>query len=130
MVTGAGTCHSCGTALRETARFCDGCGSPVAAIREAAEFKQVTVLFADLVHSMHLAEALGAERLREVLTELVDRAAKVVDRYGGTVDKFTGDGVMAPSVPRSHSRTTRPGVSGRAGHSKRVGVACRTGARA
>ncbi|MFN8071505.1 MAG: adenylate/guanylate cyclase domain-containing protein [Mycobacterium sp.] len=67
----------------------------MAAIREAAEFKQVTVLFADLVHSMHLAEALGAERLREVLTELVDRAAKVVDRYGGTVDKFTGDGVMA-----------------------------------
>lgn len=94
-MTGAGTCHSCGTTLRETARFCDACGSPVAAIREAAEFKQVTVLFADLVHSMHLADVLGAERLREVLTELVDRAAEVVDRYGGTVDKFTGDGVMA-----------------------------------
>ena len=60
-----------------------------------AEYKQVTVLFADVVHSMDIAAAVGAERLREIMTELVDRATAVVQRYGGTVDKFTGDGIMA-----------------------------------
>jgi class 3 adenylate cyclase len=55
----------------------------------------VTVLFADVVHSMDIAAAVGAERLREIMAELVDRATKVVKRYGGTVDKFTGDGMMA-----------------------------------
>jgi adenylate cyclase len=44
---------------------------------------------------MDIAAAVGAERLREIMTELVDRATAVVKRYGGTVDKFTGDGVMA-----------------------------------
>ena len=60
-----------------------------------AEYKQVTVLFADVVHSMDIAAAVGAERLREIMAELVDRCAAVVKRYGGTVDKFTGDGIMA-----------------------------------
>ena len=55
----------------------------------------MTVLFADVVHSMDIAAAVGAERLREIMTELVTDAAGVVQRYGGTVDKFTGDGVMA-----------------------------------
>ena len=55
----------------------------------------MTVLFADVVHSMDIAAAVGAERLREIMAELVDRAAVVVQRYGGTVDKFTGDGIMA-----------------------------------
>jgi class 3 adenylate cyclase len=55
----------------------------------------VTVLFADMVHSMDIAAAVGAERLREIMTELVNRASAVVHRYGGTVDKFTGDGIMA-----------------------------------
>jgi class 3 adenylate cyclase len=55
----------------------------------------VTVLFADVVHSMDIAAAVGAERLREIMTELVNGATAVVQRYGGTVDKFTGDGIMA-----------------------------------
>jgi class 3 adenylate cyclase len=62
---------------------------------QSAEFKQVTVLFADVVHSMDMAAALGAERFREVMTELVNVSAAVVRRYGGMVDKFTGDGIMA-----------------------------------
>jgi adenylate cyclase len=77
------------------AQFCDACGSPIASLDRAAEFKQVTVLFADVVHSMDIAAAVGAERLREIMTELVNRSAAVVQRYGGTVDKFTGDGIMA-----------------------------------
>ncbi len=55
----------------------------------------MTVLFADVVHSMDIAAAVGPERLREIMAELVNRAAVVVQRYGGTVGSFTGDGIMA-----------------------------------
>jgi adenylate cyclase len=96
-VTATGVaCAACGAeASRAGARFCDACGSPLSVQDSHAEFKQVTVLFADVVGSMELATALGAERLREIMTALVERAARVVKRYGGTVDKFTGDGIMA-----------------------------------
>ena len=52
-------------------------------------------MFADVVHSMDIAAAVGAERLREIMTDLFGRASAIVDRYGGRVDKFTGDGIMA-----------------------------------
>ncbi|MGZ4564901.1 MAG: AAA family ATPase [Mycobacterium sp.] len=97
-MTAALTCARCGAKLRPTAKFCDECGlelRPTAVSGTPAEYKQVTVLFADVVHSMDIAAAVGAERLREIMTELVTRAAAVVQRYSGTVDKFTGDGVMA-----------------------------------
>src|SRR6201987_1211239 len=89
------SCGSCGTKLNQTAKFCSECGAAVSAVTQPAEYKQVTVLFADVVHSMDIAAALGTERLREIMTELVDRSSVVVQRYGGTVDKFTGDGIMA-----------------------------------
>ena len=89
------TCTKCCAELRPTAKFCDECGSPTAASGTPAEYKQVTVLFADVVRSMDIAATVGAERLREIMTELVTHAAVVVQRYGGTVDKFTGDGLMA-----------------------------------
>ena len=75
-------------------KFCHGCGSPVAEADTHAEYKQVTVLFADVVRSMDIAAAVDMERLREIVTELVERSAAVVRRYGGSVE-FTGDGVMA-----------------------------------
>jgi adenylate cyclase len=90
-----GSCPACGLALRENAKFCDECGSPLSAPPNAAEFKQVTVLFADVVGSMKVAAVVGAERLAEIMTELTTCCAAVVLRYGGMVDKFTGDGVMA-----------------------------------
>ncbi|MFZ3291029.1 MAG: adenylate/guanylate cyclase domain-containing protein [Mycobacterium sp.] len=94
-MTAVAVCQTCGTQLRESARFCPECGSPVAESAPHAEYKQVSVLFADVVHSMDIAAALGAERLREIMAELVDRCTTVVHRYGGRVDKFTGDGIMA-----------------------------------
>ena len=73
------------TNVSATAEFCSECGAPVTQIRRSAEYKQVTVLFADVVHSMDIAAAVGAERLREIMTELVSGATAVVQRYGGTV---------------------------------------------
>src|ERR1700757_4044263 len=94
-MTAAAAGRTCGTEPREGARFCDGCGAPVTERDSHAEYKQVTVLFADVVHSMDIAAAVGAERLREIMADLADRCATVVQRFGGTVDKFTGDGIMA-----------------------------------
>jgi class 3 adenylate cyclase len=88
-------CRACGLGLRPGARFCDGCGAPASADSDFAEYKQVTVMFADVVGSMRIASALGPERLREIMGELMHRGTAVVQRYGGTVDKFTGDGLMA-----------------------------------
>ena len=91
----AAACRTCGTEPLENARFCHGCGSPLDESATHAEYKQVTVLFADVVHSMDIAAAVGAERLREIMAELVTRASEVVKRYDGTVGSFTGDGIMA-----------------------------------
>ena len=88
-------CVACGTEPREGARFCDVCGSLLQSSSVHAEYKQVTVLFADVVHSMRIAASVGAERMREIMTELVNRASIVVQRHGGAVRQFTGDGIMA-----------------------------------
>ncbi|MGO4444131.1 adenylate/guanylate cyclase domain-containing protein [Mycobacterium sp. 2YAF39] len=92
-MTAAVICRACGAQPRAEARFCDACGAQIEA--PTAEYKQVTVLFADVVRSMDLASTVDAERLREIMAELFDRSAAIVQRYGGTVDKFTGDGIMA-----------------------------------
>ena len=88
-------CGSCGTELPPNSKFCNECGAPVTQATRSAEYKQVTVLFADVVHSMDIAAAVGAERLREIMAELLDRSTAVVKRYGGTLSQFTGDGIMA-----------------------------------
>ena len=70
----------------------------------------MTVLFADVVQSMDIAAAVGAERLREIMSELLDRSTAVVKRYGGTLSQFTGDDLkqisdelsVSPSTVRTH----------------------------
>ena len=74
MTAAAVVCGSCGTELPPNSKFCNECGAAVATATTPAEYKQVTVLFADVVHSMDIAAAVGAERLREIMAELVNRA--------------------------------------------------------
>src|ERR1700754_2154436 len=97
MTTTEQSCRSCAAVLNEKAKFCSECGAAVSTGAQPAEYKQVTVLFADVVHSMDIAAAGGAERLREIMAELVNITTVVVKRYGGTVNQFTGDGIMAVS---------------------------------
>jgi class 3 adenylate cyclase len=94
MTTATVLCGACGTKLPPNSKFCNECGAPIAAATTPAEYKHVTVLFADVVRSMEIAATLDMERLREIMTDVVGRSAAVVQRYGGTVE-YTGDGVMA-----------------------------------
>src|SRR6476659_8100685 len=91
----AAACRTCGTEPLENARFCHGCGSPVDESVTHAEYKQVTVLFADVFHPMDIAAAVGAERLREIMAELLDRSSAMVMHYDGSLSQLTGDGIMA-----------------------------------
>ena len=85
----AASCRTCGTEPLENARFCHRCGSPVDESATHAEYKQVTVLFADVVHSMDIAAAVGAERLREIMAELLHRSSAMVMHYDGSLSQFT-----------------------------------------
>ncbi|MCB0939192.1 MAG: adenylate/guanylate cyclase domain-containing protein [Mycobacterium sp.] len=95
MTAGSLICVPCGSELGASDRFCAQCGAPASAPARAAELKQVTVLFADVVRSMDVAAVVGPERLRDIVARLLEVCAAVVRRYGGTLDKFTGDGIMA-----------------------------------
>ena len=95
MTAAALVCGSCGKELPPNSKFCNECGAPIATPTTPAEYKHVTVLFADVVRSMDIAAALDMERFREIMTELVERSAAVVQRYGGGTVEYTGDGVMA-----------------------------------
>jgi DNA-binding CsgD family transcriptional regulator len=99
-LTAAGlSCRSCGALATSTAKFCSECGAALTQAGRRAEYKQVTVLFADVVRSMDIAAAVGAERLREIMADLVDRAAVVVLHFGGTVVTANRRGCSAPPTP-------------------------------
>src|SRR5712675_2177535 len=97
---GAKFCKECGTRLGLACATC-GSGVVAASARTAApsapvaERRIVSVLFADLVGFTTLAEGRDAEDTRELLSQYFDLARDVVERYGGTVEKFIGDAVMA-----------------------------------
>ena len=108
-------CPACGTPNVAAAKFCRECAAPLssraggssivatpgdrtgasASAAPVAERRIVSVLFADLVGFTALAEARDAEDTRELLTRYFDLAREVIGRYGGTVEKFIGDAVMA-----------------------------------
>jgi class 3 adenylate cyclase/tetratricopeptide (TPR) repeat protein len=107
-------CPVCGTSNVVGARFCNECGSPLdaevaskgsaarpvdrpstAEAAPAAERRLVTVLFADLVGFTTLSESRDAEDVRDLLSRYFDTCRRLIGLYGGTVEKFIGDAVMA-----------------------------------
>src|SRR5438094_1319726 len=77
-------------------RFCPQCGAELAAAAASREQrKTVTVLFCDLTGSTALGETLDPERLRALLARYFERMKAIVERHGGSVEKFIGDAVMA-----------------------------------
>jgi class 3 adenylate cyclase/tetratricopeptide (TPR) repeat protein len=98
------TCPSCGRENPEGSRFCNSCGAELAAAPEAREYRKVvTVLFCDVVGSTALGESTDPEALRALLARYFDQMKAIVERHGGTVEKFVGDAVMAVfGVPQLH----------------------------
>jgi class 3 adenylate cyclase/tetratricopeptide (TPR) repeat protein len=97
------SCHVCGHALPDDARFCPNCGAVVATVLGTEERKMVTVLFADLVDSTGLAQTLDPERAREVMGSFFSAATEELQALRGRPEKFIGDAVMAVfGLPHVH----------------------------
>jgi class 3 adenylate cyclase/tetratricopeptide (TPR) repeat protein len=124
-------CASCGSALVIGAKFCMHCGASVgaglpapkaasrgthsAADAVVAERRVTSVLFGDLAGFTPMSESRDPEEVREILSRYFAGARTVVERYGGTVEKFIGDAVMAVwGVPVAHEddaeRAVRAGL--------------------
>jgi class 3 adenylate cyclase/tetratricopeptide (TPR) repeat protein len=96
-------CGTCGAVVPADARFCPSCGAAVDTEEMREERKVVTVLFCDLVGSTSGAEHLDPEDVRATLAPYSARLRTEIERFGGTVEKFVGDAVMALfGAPRSH----------------------------
>ncbi len=96
MLATMAACAACGTENPDGFRFCGACAAPLAAttpMREERKF--VTVLFADLAGFTSRSEALDPEDVRAFLVPYYDVLTAEIERHGGLVDRFLGDGVMA-----------------------------------
>jgi class 3 adenylate cyclase/tetratricopeptide (TPR) repeat protein len=103
-------CVACAAALPPGARFCPSCGTPGApsSAPAAEERKLVTVVFCDLVGSTPLSERLDPETLRSVTLRYFSVMRERIEQFGGTVEKFIGDAVMAVfGVPVMHEDDAR-----------------------
>ncbi|HZQ85022.1 MAG TPA: adenylate/guanylate cyclase domain-containing protein, partial [Acidimicrobiales bacterium] len=98
-------CTTCDSDLLPGARFCDGCGAPVAGAESAGAVvsadagqqsrKTVTIVFADLQGSTALQEGMDPESVRTLMARYYAAMREAVDAHAGKVVKFVGDGVMA-----------------------------------
>jgi len=96
-------CGNCGYESDRAFTFCPRCGTESGAALPREQRKTVTVLFCDLTGSTTLGETLDPERLRALLASYFDRMKAIVERHGGSVEKFIGDAVMAVfGVPALH----------------------------
>ncbi len=98
-------CAECGVESPSGFRFCGACGAALPADGPAARHlrKVVTALFCDVTGSTALGEELDPEVLRGVLNRYFAEIRKVIERHGGSVEKFIGDAVMAVfGIPRVH----------------------------
>jgi class 3 adenylate cyclase/tetratricopeptide (TPR) repeat protein len=114
----AAGCPNCGFNNMPGAKFCSQCGTvlagqaPVVAaaapriaepVERDAQRRVVSILFADLVGFTPFAEERDSEDVRDTLTRYFDMSREVIERYGGTVEKFIGDAVMAVwGAPTAH----------------------------
>jgi class 3 adenylate cyclase len=99
------TCPNCGQQNPPEARFCNACATPLAPRAHGLdeERKVVTVLFADLVGFTARAERLDPEDVRAIQSPYFARVRSEIEAYGGTVEKFIGDAIMAVfGAPLSH----------------------------
>jgi class 3 adenylate cyclase/tetratricopeptide (TPR) repeat protein len=95
-------CAQCGQKNPEGARFCNACAAPLAAA-PAGVRKTVTVLFCDLAGSTSLGDRADPELLRELMTRYHAELRTILERHGGTVEKFVGDAAMAVfGIPKAH----------------------------
>src|SRR4029077_19234352 len=97
-------CASCGREIQRDFAFCPHCGVQLTRPAPTAEQrKTVTVLFCDLKGSTELSDSLDPEVLRAILGRYFGRMQDIVERHGGTVEKFIGDAVMAVfGLPQLH----------------------------
>ncbi len=97
-------CASCGRHNDADASFCGGCGARLAAAPMVAETRKVvTVVFTDVAGSTALGERLDPESLRRVMWRYFDAMQPILERHGGTVEKFIGDAIVAVfGVPSVH----------------------------
>jgi class 3 adenylate cyclase/tetratricopeptide (TPR) repeat protein len=96
-------CPSCGRESEGAFSYCPYCGARLVDTSPRAVRKTVTVLFCDVVGSTSLGESVDPETLRGILVRYFDRIKTIVERHGGTLEKFVGDAVMAVfGVPAVH----------------------------
>jgi class 3 adenylate cyclase/tetratricopeptide (TPR) repeat protein len=96
-------CSSCGRDNPDDSRFCSTCGSPLELGPASGVRKTVTVVFCDLVGSTALGERSDPEVLRDLMSNYHAELRTILERHGGTVEKFVGDAAMAVfGLPQVH----------------------------
>ena len=122
-------CPNCGEDNPDKAKFCLECATPLTAepTLQAEERKVVSVLFVDLVGFTARSHDADPEDVRAALAPYHRLLKTEIERFGGTVEKFIGDAVLAVFGPRWHMRTTTNERSGLPCGSQRPGSGCDPG---